>query len=337
MHKFDTMLFLKMSATAMIPEKLQIGDLIFDSPLIQGPLAGYTCSAMRRLPWQFGGLAYTCTEMLSADCLAKQTDRSPRYHHVAEDEGPVCFQLSSHIPDILAKASERACAYGATLLDLNVGCPQPKIRKKKQGSAHLRDTQNLARCLSAMVEHSDCPVTVKIRVDGGSTEHYNAAALEAAHTAGVDAIIVHGRHWQEYYERAADWQQIAWFVDNADIPVIGNGDLCDADSCQRFFAETNAAGAMIARAAMGKPWLFQHILRPEHHKPVSLNKRIQLLLQHITQLSQLENSERKALLQARSFVKYYLCNDNEHVLHQLVFNSDNIQSLKIGVSNATTS
>ncbi len=311
------------------PTSLQIGHLHFDSPLIQGPLAGYTCSAMRRLPWRYGGLAYTVTEMLSAHQLAHDQDRSPRYTHVASDEGPVCFQLSGSNPDLLAKASEKAEKAGASLIDLNAGCPQPKIRKKGHGSALLTDSKQLAALLSAIKQHSSCPVTLKIRVDRDTADDYNHIVLDAAHQANLDALIVHGRHWKERYDSNACHDSIAWFVEQADVPVIGNGDLDSPESIDRFFKHTKAAGAMIARASLGQPWLFAayHARQHNKHFTVSDKERWQCFLDHVEALAKLEESEIPALNQARGFLKYYYPNLNDSE-RNLFFKQNSLSALK---------
>ena len=116
---------------------LNIGRKTFTSNLIQAPLAGVSCAPFRELVWQFGGVGYCCSEMLSAQHIAKNIDRSPRYQYVSNREGPLCWQLSGNDPEYLARASDQAIAAGADLLDLNCGCPQPKIRKKSCGSRLL--------------------------------------------------------------------------------------------------------------------------------------------------------------------------------------------------------
>lgn len=281
---------------------LTLGNQTFTSRLIQGPLAGYTCSAMRRLAWQFGGLAYTTTEMLSAHQMAYKQDRSPRYTHIAPDEGPVCFQLSGNQAPLLAKAAEYAQEYGASLIDLNAGCPQPKIRKKGHGSALLADTQKLTELLQTLKRHCSCPVTLKVRIS-----EYDKAVLDCAHQAGIDGLIVHGRTWKQRYDTHASLDRIAWFVEQSEIPIIGNGDLNTPASIDHFFAHTQAAGGMIARAALGQPWLFaQYAAHPHKEKPViSSEKRWICFIEHITHLIALEKNETLALSQARGLLKYY--------------------------------
>ncbi len=289
---------------------LTLGNLTFSSRLIQGPLAGYTCSAMRSLPWQFGGLAYTTTEMLSAHQMAFKQDRSPRYTHIAADEGPVCFQISGNQLALLAKAAEYAQEYGATLIDLNAGCPQPKIRKKGHGSALLTDTKQLTTLLQTIKQHCNCPVTLKIRIGD-----HDEAVLECAQKAGIDGLIVHGRTWKERYDVNASWDRIAWFVEQSDLPIIGNGDLNSPESIDNFFKHTQASGAMIARASLGQPWLFARYEAHTKNMTYSISPETvwQCFMDHITHLIALENNETLAISQARGFLKYYFPDSNETV------------------------
>lgn len=290
-----------------INNSLRLGNLTFDSRLIQAPLAGISCSAMRCLPWQFGGLAYTCSEMLSAHQLAYKLDRSPRYHHISPDEGAVCFQLSGNNPDIMAKATELAQNYGAQLIDLNAGCPMHKIRKKGCGSGLLAHARNMEAMLKAMRSAASCPLTVKIRVDL-EIDNYNEAVLEAALNANVDGIIVHGRNWRSDYNTSVSYNEIKYFKDNCDIPVIANGDIEDLASAKRMLEFTSADGLMIARAAIGNPWLFREIdaglkgvvipARP------SKEEKLNVFFTHLRKLIALEN-EYMACLQARRLVKHY--------------------------------
>ena len=280
------------------------------SQLIQAPLAGISCSAMRDLSWQFGGLAYACSEMLSSHQLAYDLDRSPRYHHISCNEGPVCFQLAGQSDELLAKAAIKAQQYGAQLIDYNVGCPKPKIRKKGFGSILLSESKKLQRCLQALRSTTECPLTVKIRVDGQHDTDYNSSVLEACLAAEVDAIIVHGRNWQDDYTIAVSYQDIAFFKQNANVPIIANGDLFDGASIKSMLAQTKADYFMLGRSIIGKPWLFKKIeLELLDEKPliITADTQIKLFLQHVEGLAKLDG-EHSACLQSRRLAKHYFTN-----------------------------
>jgi tRNA-dihydrouridine synthase B len=293
----------------MIPTTLSIGSRHFDSAIIQSPLAGISCSAMRRLAWSFGGLAYACTEMLSAHQLAKKTDRSQRYHHISPDEGPVCFQLSGTNPDLMSQATVEAQNYGASIIDLNVGCPMPKIRSKGSGSALLSNPELLKQLIFAIKKEASCPVTVKIRTDGDSGDHYNPRVLDALLEAEPDALIVHGRHWTTEYESPLFYDDIRFFVDNIPFPVIANGNVFCGESAKILLEKTGADGVMIARAAIGRPWICKKVNDELHGKiftKPTLEKQLDLFIAHLDKLIDLENKESLACIQARRLITHYL-------------------------------
>ena len=297
---------------------LTIGKLDFATNLIQAPLAGISCAPFRELVWQFGAVAYCCTEMLSSQHLASGIDRSPRYNVVSPKEGPLCWQLSGKDPDILAKASERAIALGADLLDLNCGCPQPKIRKKGCGTKLLTQEKQLASLVKAMQHDPNTPVTVKMRIDSGLGDFDEVSTAAMLEQSGVDAIIVHGRSWQDDYSIACNYESIANIVNTVSIPVIGNGDIEDPSTLNKMFTETACAGFMIARASVGQPWLFQQLTQFEFVKP-NLSEIGQLFLQHASGLIALDG-EFNAMMQCRKLGKYYargLIDSQSEFLEQL--------------------
>lgn len=286
---------------------LTIGKKVFDSNLIQAPLAGVSCAPFRELVWQFGGVAYCCTEMLSALHIANDADRSPRYQARSSIEKNLCWQLSSNKPDVLARASEYAIKNNADILDLNCGCPQPKIRKKGCGSQLLTDEKKLVQLVNAMKQDDKTPVTMKMRIDAGQGEFCEVSIAKIVEAVGVDAIIIHGRHWTHDYDVACQLDAIAKVVAQVNIPVIGNGDINNATTLKNFFEKTNCAGFMIARASVGRPWIFQQISQEIAGKvfypptPLEIGK---LFLQHVCGLIALDG-ERNAIFQSRRFGKYY--------------------------------
>ncbi len=286
---------------------LVVGDLTLTTNLIQGPLAGYSCAAMRKLTWQFGGVAYCTTEMLSAYSLAHVKQQPLRYVHRDASEKVVCAQISGNKADMLMAATERMVSLGYDLIDLNCGCPQPKIRKKVHGSRLLEDPEQLYQLVKAIRGVCAVPLSVKIRVDSDSGEQFNHEVATAVESAGADMLIVHGRHWRERYDTPCQTEDIRQIVATVNIPVIANGDGGDYDSVMRLLQSTGAAGVMISRAAMGQPWLFAQIClqdRGEDYVTPSLQERKQLLLQHIDGLIQLDG-EYQALLHMRKLWRYY--------------------------------
>lgn len=286
---------------------IQLGSLRLPVNVIQGPLAGYSCAPFRQLIWQWGGVGYCTSEMLSAYNIANQIPQPKRYTYKADSETRLCIQLSGHEVDHLAKAAHEVQQWGADLIDLNCGCPQPKIRKKKAGSQLLSTPDILYRLLLAMKSSVDCAVTAKIRVDGDSGEAFNREVMSAIESSGADGVIVHGRHWTERYDVPARWDEIADWVQSTSLPVIANGDVADVHSLNTVFDKTQCAGVMISRASLGRPWLFRALAQPDGEPSLyTPAPRVvaDVLQQHVTGLIELDG-EYRALLQARKLVGYY--------------------------------
>lgn len=309
---------------------LKIGSKQFQTNLIQAPLAGVSCAPFRELVWGFGDVAYCCTEMLSAQHIAKNSDRSPRYQFVSDREGSLCWQLSGNNPEYLARASTRAIEAGAAILDLNCGCPQPKIRKKTCGSRLLEDEKRLSELVKAMRQDGKTPVTVKMRVDAGHGDFCEMTVAKMLEASGADALIVHGRHWTHDYDIPCQVDTIAKVVDSVAIPVIANGDIVDEKSLQKMYDHTKCAGFMVARASVGQPWLFAQVtamLKNERFVQPTQQEIGQLFLQHIRGLIQLEG-EHNAILQSRKFAKYYARNlKNRGAFVQAAHNANTLVEL----------
>jgi tRNA-dihydrouridine synthase B len=286
---------------------LQLGSHTFASNLIQGPLAGYTCAAMRVQTWKFSQPAYCSTEMVSATHLVHAKKFPQRYLERDPSEKALCFQLSAQDPEILAKATQRVNTLAPEIIELNCGCPVNKIRRKGAGSKLLEDTDRLKRLIEALRNNTNAAVSIKVRVAGDENEQDDLHIAEIVEQQGADALVVHGRHWTEGYDQACRLGQIQRLVAAVNIPVIGNGDVNDLASLRTMLDSTGCAGVMIARASMGQPWLFAQ-LEAEHWQgtftkpPPSVIG--EALIQHIDGLATLDSIFR-ALLQARKIGKYY--------------------------------
>ncbi len=284
--------------------------LTFKRKLIQAPLAGYSCAPFRVLAEQWGKPDFCCTEMLSAHHIFSGARQKQRYRFKSPDEGKLCVQLAGDEAHILAYAAQQAVSWGADYIDLNCGCPQPKIRKKNFGSRLLSNSEHLYALVSALKTAVDVPVLVKIRVDAVSGDRYNHDVAQAIESAGADALTVHGRHWTHDYDIPVSYHDIAVIKESVKIPVIGNGDITDTASAQKMFSETGCDAVMIARASVGQPWLFEQIhqeLQGNAFIPPTLTEIGEIFLSHVRGLIELEN-EKSALLQSRSLGKYYARN-----------------------------
>jgi len=305
---------------------LLLGNKHFPVNVIQGPLAGVSCAPFRLLTWRYSRPAFSCTEMISCKTLIHQPKLAhQRYVMKDPDEGPVCFQLSGNDPNELAEAVKIATDYGADLIDLNCGCPVKKIRSKGAGSSLLMDAPKLYQLIRAMKQNTPVPVSIKIRVEGGSSDKFNHEIAKVVSEAGADFLVVHGRHWTEHYETPCHYDDIQFFVEQLKIPVIGNGDIACVASLKQMFA-TGCAGVMIARAGVGQPWLIGQMIAQMRQEEfvVPATKEIgAIFIDHVERLTKLLNSEKFAILQARKFAKYYARGLKDRAAFSIAINACN--------------
>lgn len=289
-------------------KSLTLGNKTFPVNIIQGPLAGVSSAPFRHLTWQYGKPAFSCTEMLSCKTVLHQSEKAlQRLIKIHPKEGPVCFQLSSTDPTELGEATKRITHLGAYLIDLNCGCPVNKIRRRGAGSRLLTNPTLLYQLIKAMKENTHLPVSIKIRVEGGSEDSFHKEIAQVVSDAGADFLTVHGRHWTEHYETPCRYDDIQFFVETLNIPVIGNGDVACVKSLLKMFA-TGCAGVMIGRAGVGKPWLIQQLIAEINHETFEKPSWFEIgeiFLTHIEQLTELLGSEKFAILQSRTLAKYY--------------------------------
>lgn len=283
-----------------ISTPFNLGGLSLPNHLIQGPLAGYSCAPFRQLFSLFTPPAFCVSEMVSAHDVVHKHDFKSRYLYKAPEETRLCYQISGTDPGLMAEAAAKLAFMGASLIDINCGCPKAKIRKKGAGSALLENLNRLLSIVRAVKLAIDCPLTIKIRLQLNQDDITLAKAIA---DAGADALIVHGRRWIDDYDIPCNWQQIARIKQAVFIPVIANGDIHDAKSLKKIIEETDCDAFMISRASTGKPWLFQELLtnRPI---PIDLPQKIAIFMKHIQGLAALESTH-QALLQSKSLIRYY--------------------------------
>jgi tRNA-dihydrouridine synthase B len=231
-----------------------LGSVRFEHGLSLAPMAGNTNLAYRRMCRDFGA-ELTTTEMVSAMALRHGDDKTLNYLERDEETSPDAAQVFGADPEVLAEAAQKIVERGFDVVDLNIGCPVPKITGGGGGSALLQTPDQAAACIAAMSAAVDVPVTVKIRA-GWSDDNKNAPEFaRCMEQAGAQAITVHGRTREQKYTGRADLDLIQRVVEAVSIPVIGNGDVVDLESGKRM-AETGVAGIAIGRGALGRPWLF---------------------------------------------------------------------------------
>lgn len=242
-----------------MPDKtMKIGSIALSSPTVFAPLAGITNLPMRLLAKE-AGCGLVCSEMVSAVALVRGTGKTREMLDSAPRERPLSMQLFGADPAILAKAGRMVQTAGADILDINFGCSVKKILKSGSGSALMRDLPRARVLLEAVRTAVDIPVTIKIRAGWDAS---GSQALELSHIAqncGVNAITVHPRTARQGFSGKADWDLIARIKCQSNIPVIGNGDINNADDAQRMFKETGCDAVMIGRGAIGNPFIFHQI------------------------------------------------------------------------------
>ena len=262
---------------------MQIGSLTLDGFALLAPMAGVTDEAFRTLCARYGAAA-TVTEMVSAKALHYHDKKTPELMHLNRGEHPAGIQIFGYEPEIMAEAAKICMEYEPDFIDINMGCPAPKITGNGDGSALMRSPALAARIIEAAVRAVSIPVSVKFRL-GWDADSINAVEFaKMAESSGAAFVTVHGRTRMQMYSGTADWDKIAEVVNAVRIPVIGNGDVFTGTDAAALAAKTGCAGIMAARGAQGNPFLFAEIraaLRGEDYVPPSARARLDAALQHI--------------------------------------------------------
>ena len=262
---------------------MKIGKVDIDIPVILAPMAGVTDFPFRQIVKEMGcGLVYT--EMVSAKGLVYGNQRTENLLDFEHDGIPVSIQLFGSEPDIMAQAAGLVAKKRPAIIDINMGCPTPKIVNNGDGSALMKTPQLAGEIVSAMVEAVDVPITVKIR-KGWDEENINAVQIaKICAENGTMAIAVHGRTRKQFYSGKADWEIIRQVKEAVDIPVIGNGDIFSVEDAYKMLEFTSCDAVMVGRGCRGNPWIFHQISHffktGEIVSPFSAWEKIEQAIEH---------------------------------------------------------
>ncbi len=238
--------------------KLKIGNVELQNNFILAPMAGVSDLPFRLLCKEQGA-GLVCMEMISAKAIYYNNKNTDQLMEIHPDEGPVSLQLFGSDPVIMSEMAKRIEERPFAILDVNMGCPVPKVVNNHEGSALMRNSKLVEEIVTALVKAIHKPVTIKIR-KGFDDNHINAVEIaKIAEACGAAAVAVHGRTREQYYSGKADWDIIAKVKDALSIPVIGNGDVVDEESAQKMLEYTGCDGIMIGRAAQGNPFIFHQL------------------------------------------------------------------------------
>lgn len=286
---------------------MKIKDIEFENNIFLAPMAGIADRAFRELCINYGA-GYTVTEMVSSKGLTMGDKKSKELLTLGEIENPAGAQIFGDDPEIMAQAAKKCLEFHPDIIDINMGCPAPKIAMNGGGANLMKNPKLAGEIVKAVSDAVDIPVTVKIR-KGWDDESITAVELaQIAEKNGASAITVHGRTRMQMYSGKVDYDIIAKVKKAVDIPVIANGDITDEQSAAIMLEKTNADAIMIGRGALGNPWIFRRInaylsecrVLPD----VSINEKMAVMLKHIQKIIEYKG-EYTAMREARHHAAYY--------------------------------
>ncbi len=289
---------------------LRIGPIEVRPPIVLAPMSGVTNRTMRALYKPFG-LGLTVTEFVSSNALKFGSRRTMEMIDQHGLERPVSTQLWGDDPQTMANAAKLVRECGADIVDINFGCPAPKVTKTNGGSACLRDVDRCEAIMRAVVDAVDCPVTMKMRLGWSEERLVYVEVARRAQAVGVQALTLHARTAKQFYKGEADWEHIARLKRAVDIPVIGNGDLDDAQLAMKRMRSSGVDAIMLGRATLGNPWLISQIRdlmegRAMQAAPCAADRLRYAIVHYRAMLD--EWGEARAVPQMRKHVALYLKN-----------------------------
>lgn len=292
----------------MYLKKLKIGNVNIENNLILAPMAGITNLPFRVICEKYNP-GMVCTEMASSKAIFYNDNKTKRLLNTKGEKRPISFQIFGSDEEAMAYATKYVSKF-ADIIDINMGCPAPKVVKNGDGSKLLLDLKKAKKIMQSVVQNSSVPVTIKIR-KGWDNDHIVAVEVaKIAQEVGISAITVHGRTRSEFYTGNADWDIIKQVKQSIDIPVIGNGDIVDGKTALKMFQDTGVDGIMIGRGALGNPWIFREIQyfleTGKELKQPTKEEKLEIIKQHI-ELAVEEKGE-IAVKELRKHISWYTKN-----------------------------
>lgn len=290
-------------------EYIKIGNVKIEKTAALAPMASVADRAYRLICREYGA-SYVTSEMVSAKGLCYSDRKTNELCTVTEKERPMAIQLFGNEPEFMERAVEIVSRYNPDIIDINMGCPVPKVVGIGCGSALMRDVKQAAAVAESVVRASSVPVTVKFR-KGWDDSSVNAVEFaKAMEASGAAAITVHGRTREQFYTGEADWKIISEVKKNVKIPVIANGDVTDLKSCLDMYEQTGCDLVMIGRGSYGNPFVFKEIssyYKGEEYTAPTIEEKMSVMLRHIRLILDIsEKSEELAIHEARKHAAWYM-------------------------------
>lgn len=289
-------------------KNIKIGNIEIEKTAALAPMASVADKSYRLLCKEFGA-SYLVSEMISSKGLCFGDKKTARLCEIENGERPMALQIFGEEPVYMGKAAYILNKYKPDIIDINMGCPVPKIVGNGSGSALMKSTRTALEIAEETVKNANCPVTVKIRA-GWDNDSKNAVEFaKALEQTGISAIAVHGRTRSQMYSGQADWDIIKQVKKAVSIPVIGNGDVKCPEDCRAMYEQTNCDLVMIGRGSYGKPWIFhevKHYLKTGQKLPeISLEEKMSVMLRHGRMLCKYKG-EKQGMKEMRKNVAWYI-------------------------------